>query len=380
MDIEIIKNKVQNYGLCSIEEIEEILSFIVDRKKKELGIEFEFETVYDDGGRVKTERTEEGHQQVEIGELELATIKGDRELGLEVDTVEERKEFIELILQTFHELRHVKQNDNITDHPVLNDETLKMTRESIINDSFWGFRNNNYEQSMMEIDAMKTSLEEAVNFFQEMGSDISPDEVLAVMKEKELQFLDYDVQNFGESYQTATAYFNQIYGNVTEIKGLDGIIERLPEDKKTIFNSQCKGLMADYDSEIDIEKKLDLLKDISLVMTPELSEQYPLISAQNEKVETKSETKIGIFDRIKSILSKLKNPFSKDVLTLEEGKVDAQSSEAIRTDKKLSLTEQIRGYSPNEYEKAQKEASDKYESQKNDKGAKEYRTQGFDRV
>ncbi len=170
MDIEYIKNKVNNYETCSIEEIEEIINFIVNTKKKELNINFEFEIVYEDGGKVNSERSIDGLQQLEIGDYPLAEIKGDKELGLEVDPLEERKCFIELILQTFHELRHIKQNNDIIDNPVLNEETLKMTRESIINDSFLGFRNRfNYEESITEIDAIIASLEETALFFKKWG-------------------------------------------------------------------------------------------------------------------------------------------------------------------------------------------------------------------
>ena len=75
MDMKSIKNKVLNFADCSIEEIDEILNFIADRKREELGIDLEFQTVYDDGGRVKPERTQEGLQDVEIGEWPLASIK-----------------------------------------------------------------------------------------------------------------------------------------------------------------------------------------------------------------------------------------------------------------------------------------------------------------
>lgn len=277
MDMKSIKNKVLNFADCSIEEIDEILNFIADRKREELGIDFEFQTVYDDGGRVKPERTQEGLQDVEIGEWPLASIKSDKELGVQINPIDERKEFIELILQTFHELRHVKQNDNIQDHPIVNEETLNMTRENIVNESFYGFRNRfNYEESMIEVDAMKTSLEETVIFFQEMGSDITPDEVFAVMKEKELSYLDYDMQKFGDTYESAMEYFNKIYGKRTEIKGIPEILQMLPEDKRQILDTQCQDLMDNFNKETDIDKKMNLLMQMSLVMSPELREKFPL--------------------------------------------------------------------------------------------------------
>lgn len=300
MDIESIKNKVNNYESCSIDDIEEILNFIVERKKQELGIDFEFETIYDTGGCVKPDRTPEGLQQVEIGYQNIVEMKDNKEIKrlaelgqIEIDTeikevlpTEERKEFIELILATFHELRHVKQNDNIQDHPISNEETKKMTREIVINRSFTGFRNAyNYEQSMIEVDAMKTSLEETVEFFKEMGVDITPDEVFAVMKEKELSYLGYDLQDFGNSYETAMSHFNQIYGKTTEIKGIPDIIKNLPDDKKEILYGECQDLLDSYYSETDMDKKMELLKEISLRMTPELREEYPLVDIQAERSE-----------------------------------------------------------------------------------------------
>ena len=53
-----IKNKVNNYESCSIDEIEEILNYIADTKRRELGIDFTFETIYDTGGCVRPDRTQ----------------------------------------------------------------------------------------------------------------------------------------------------------------------------------------------------------------------------------------------------------------------------------------------------------------------------------
>lgn len=300
MDIEYIKNKVNNYESCSIDDIEEILNFIVEQKKQELGIDFEFETIYDTGGCVKPDRTPEGLQQVEIGYQNIFEMKENKEMKrlaelgqIKIETeisevlpTEERKEFIELILVTFHELRHVKQNDNIQDHPISNEETKKMTREIVINRSFTGFINvYNYEQSMLEVDAMKTSLEETVEFFKEMGIDITPDEVFAVMKEKELSYLGYNLQDFGNTYETAMSHFNQIYGKTTEIKGIPDIIKRLPDDKKEILYGECQDLLDSYYSEMDMDKKMELLKEMSLRVTPELREEYPLVDIKTKRNE-----------------------------------------------------------------------------------------------
>ena len=249
-----------------------------------MGINFEFEIVYDEGGRIKGERSIDGSWQLEIGELPLAEIKNNKELGIKVDSDEERKCFIELVLQTFHELRHIKQNNDIQDNPIFNEETSKMTRESIINDSFIGFRNRfNYEQSMTEIDAMRASLQETVFFFKTMETDITSDEVVSVMKEKELSYLNYNLLELGDSYESVMAYFNQIYGKIIDIKGIPAIIQSLPEDKKEILYSQCQDLMNCYNLETDVEKKMDLLQEMSLIMSPELRQKYPLIDFKINK-------------------------------------------------------------------------------------------------
>ncbi len=295
---EDIKNKVNNYESCSIDEIEEILNYIADRKRKELGIDFTFETIYDTGGCVRPDRTQGGLQQVEIGYQNIVDMKDNKEMKRlaelgqidiedeipEVSPIEERKEFIELILATHHELRHVKQNDNLQDNPISNEDNKKMTREHVINHFFTGFRNAyNYEQSIIEVDAMRASLEETARFFQEMGSDITPDEVFAVMKEKELSYLGYDLSKFGDSYESAITHFDQIYGKTTEIKGIAEIISSLPEDKKGMFFEQCQDLMDRYTMETDIEKRLELLESMALRMSPKLKEQYPLANTQIER-------------------------------------------------------------------------------------------------
>lgn len=66
MDIESIKSKVNNYESCSIDDIEEILNFIAERKKQEQGIDFEFEVISDTRAFVSKDRTVDGLQQVAI--------------------------------------------------------------------------------------------------------------------------------------------------------------------------------------------------------------------------------------------------------------------------------------------------------------------------
>ena len=265
MDINYIKDKVNNYEFCDIEEIEDIIKFIIDQTKEKLNINFEWEIVYDEGGRVKFERSSQGYLQLEIGEWALAEIKNNKELGIEVSKEDERKEFIELILQTFHELRHIEQFYNMQDCPIENEDTLKMTRESIINEFFTGFINRfNYEESCLEIDAMKTSLIKTSHFLQMMNANITPDEVFKVMKEKELQYLDYNLAQFGNSYESAISYFERIYGKFTTIKGIPEIIQSLSKEDKELLYRECQDLINEYNIELNVEKKLEILKEISL--------------------------------------------------------------------------------------------------------------------
>ena len=285
----IVRDVLNNAKEYSIYDIEEVLNYIAQEKKKELGINFLFNTIYDEGACVKSERTKQGLLQVEIGYKDIYDIIESKELKkLElpdakiaiqnISQLEERKVFIELILSVFHELRHVKQIDNITDHAVFNDDTIRMTRETIINKFFPGFINiYNYEQSILEIDAMKASLKETVEFFQSLGVDISPNEIFAVMREKELSYLKYNIQMFGDSYESAIAYFDQIYGNIQYVDGISDSIKLLSENEKAKLFEKCQDLIAAYSEETDVDKKLDILVSISLRMKPELAEVYPLI-------------------------------------------------------------------------------------------------------
>ena len=126
MNINIIKNIVQNYKWATISDIEEIIEFIIKRKTKELGIEIEFDITYDEGAVVKSERTEDGKLQLQIGILPFYEVREKQEKNEEFGTIEERKEFIELILSTFHELRHIEQINNIIDNPTYNENNFKI--------------------------------------------------------------------------------------------------------------------------------------------------------------------------------------------------------------------------------------------------------------
>ena len=114
----------------------------------------------------------------------IITVNSEEESKMLQD---EHQEFVELILQIFHELRHLEQMYNIIEHPILTEDTLRMTQEKVLNDTFPGLMTvYNYEISKLEIDAMMTSLYKTVEFLKEMGFDITPDEVFDVMKQKEI--------------------------------------------------------------------------------------------------------------------------------------------------------------------------------------------------
>ena len=298
MDKKVIKGLADNYEYCSIEDIKDIIIYITEQKKQELGIDFEIEIdEAEEGACVCNQRTEKGLQKVVIGCKALADLKENKEKRTlieigeienetpppEVLPEEERKTYIELILSIYHEFRHVKQIDEIQDHPISNEETKKMTRERVINDSLNGFVNHyNYESSMLEIDAMRASLKETADFFKEMDSDITPDEIFDVMKEKEMVLLKFDTHDFGESFETAIKHFDDIYGKIPDIKGRP---EDMLNDKSLVMNGKCKDLLDRYYTETDVDKKMDLLEELSLQINPELREEYPLIDIQKKQVE-----------------------------------------------------------------------------------------------
>ena len=284
MDVDIIKRIVQNYEWATIEDIEEVLNFIAKYKMNELGFDIVLETIYDEGGVLKQERTSDGKMQVEIGILPLYNIKEQKSFNLENNDCDEKKEFIELILQTFHELRHAEQTNNIIDNPIFNQENFIMTRELIINEVFPGFIvRYNYELSATEIDAMKTSLLDTVKFFQEMESEITPEEIFQTLEDKELCFLNYDIQKFGDNYETALNYFESIYCNPTGISGYPELLQSLSEKEKNIFYSECYDLHQAYILETNVEEKLNILMEISLILKPELYEKYQLACLKNNK-------------------------------------------------------------------------------------------------
>lgn len=291
MDKKEIRNIVQHYQDMPEEEIEKVLQYIKEQKEKELSANIELELDFVDG--CMTYFPENGQHKIVIDISGLYDLKNNKIFGLDVSSESEKAEFIDLVLGTFHELRHVKQYQDTIVNPIKNGDTIKQTREMIINDAFTGFRNDfNYEESMIEIDAMKASLEETVQFFEEMGVKITPDEVFKVMKEKELSILNYDLKEFGDNYETAFKYLEQIYGQHIDIKGMDIILKTyLSEEKKQALSEKCQGLMAEYNKETDVERKLDLLAQMSLEISPELREKYPLSEAMIQEVEQNRDNK-----------------------------------------------------------------------------------------
>lgn len=285
MDLNVIKLIVKNYEHATVEDIEKVIKYIANVKKQELGIDFVFETTLDDGAVLKNERTPDGRMQVEVGLSNLYDIDEARYLGIDYDKNKARGDFVETILSTFHELRHVEQRNNIEDNPLYNDEmTYKITRERVINVSFPGFINlYNYENSYAEIDAMRASLIDTVNFFKYMEVNITPDEVFQVMKERELKYLNYNLDNFGNTYESALNYFDYIYNNPGDIKGYPEILNKLSEDKKIRFNNECVDLHEAYFMEEDNNIKLDILMEESLRLNPLLYDKYPLL--QNNTIK-----------------------------------------------------------------------------------------------
>ena len=283
MTFENIKNKVNNFENCSIEEIDSILNFIAIGFRKKYNFDFDFTIEFEEGACVKHERNLNGLQQVEIGNMKLALIKTDKDLGLEVDLNEEKKEFVELILSTFHELRHVVQNYYIQDRPTQNEKTLMFTQEKIINEVFPGFITYNYEQSAVEIDAMMSSLVETVSFFRSMNFDISKDEVLEIMKEKELAFCNYCLNDFGNSYDSALEYFGSIIADRRKINELDNMLKSFWEGLDDPQKSKVSKLVKEVIEDKNIDSQLNILEEISLIIKPELKETYPLYNIKNQK-------------------------------------------------------------------------------------------------
>ena len=296
MNINNIKKIVQTYNLVSMEEIEEVIKYIIVRENSILGMKCNLSIEYEEGGALRDKAPLEDTYSLQIGINPLFAVKEKKEaISYGIITVnseeenkllqDEKQEFIELILQIFHELRHLEQMYNIVERPILTEDTLRMTQEKIINDAFPGMMNiYNYEISKLEIDAMITSLYKTVEFLKEMGFDITPNEVFAVMKQKELIHLNYDLNCFGNTFESAITYFNQIYHTQNIINGFEETLKLLSEEEKLQFYDQCQYLYLAYKTTNDMEEKWNILVSMSLIMKPELYNKYPLIQLQNSKI------------------------------------------------------------------------------------------------
>lgn len=165
-----------------------------------------------------------------------------------------------------------------------NELSYKISRERVINESFHGFINlYNYENSYAEIDAMRTSLISTVTFFKQMNVNISPEEVFNVVKKSELKYLKYNLEAFGDTYESALNCFNYLYNNPGNINGYPDVLKNLSDEEKVYFNNECMDLHESYFIEEDNDKKLDILMEASLRLHPELYDKYPLVKNKNIK-------------------------------------------------------------------------------------------------
>lgn len=90
MYLALISLIVQNYQNATAEDIGELLTYISEMKKQELGFDFSFKTTMDEGGAVLNERTPDGKIQVEIGLSDLYDIDEEKYLGIEYDKDKKR--------------------------------------------------------------------------------------------------------------------------------------------------------------------------------------------------------------------------------------------------------------------------------------------------
>lgn len=289
MDDNHIKTLVQAYNSISMDDIEEIIKYIVTRENSILGMECNLSIEYEEGGSLRDKATKEDKYSLQIGIYPLSEIKEQKEAihyGIKNVNLEdertllqnEKQEFIELILQIFHELRHLEQNYSIVERPVFTEDTLRMIQEKIIDNAFPGLMSvYNYETSKLEIDAMMTSLYKTVIFFKEMELDITPDEIFEVMKHKELIHLNYERDFFGNTFASAINYFNQIYYVQSAVHSFEKAFELLNETEKTQFHEQCQDLYLTYKTTTSAEDKWNILVSMALIMKPELYDKYHLL-------------------------------------------------------------------------------------------------------
>ena len=59
-------------------------------------------------------------------------------------------------------------------------------------------------------------------------------------------YLNYNLDDFGDSYESAIDFFNKIYGNCDEIKGFPELLTLLTEEQRRIFDTECYELKKYY--------------------------------------------------------------------------------------------------------------------------------------
>lgn len=91
MDNYVVKSIVQNYQWATIEDVEEVLCLIAKNKMNEYGIDIIFNVKYDEGGRVMSERSDDGKIQVEIGILPFYTAKENKIIDSVESILKEKK-------------------------------------------------------------------------------------------------------------------------------------------------------------------------------------------------------------------------------------------------------------------------------------------------
>ena len=102
------------------------------------------------------------------------------------------------------------------------------------------------------------------------------------MKEKELSLCNYDLNNFGNSYDSALRYFDSIIENRKEIYKLDILMKNFADSLNESQKTKVSFLVNSIFDEPNIHSQLEKLKEISLVIKPELKKTYPLYN-KNQK-------------------------------------------------------------------------------------------------
>ena len=103
------------------------------------------------------------------------------------------------------------------------------------------------------------------------------------MKQKELIYLSYDLNCFGNTFESAMNYFNQIYHAQNGIQNFEETLKLLSEEEKNQFHNQCQDLYFAYKTTTDIEEKWNILVSMALILQPQLYDKYPLVQNETSK-------------------------------------------------------------------------------------------------